>query len=124
VPKLKASAQYNDWVGSVAADVADARSIYSLLIDRALKDESEHPVAISFYVGEAHEPYVSVFLLKSASADHAKEQLSSGSTPKLRKVDLKLSLNEFFTYFKRFDVVLTQRGLDLVDREYDEELPH
>jgi hypothetical protein len=49
--------------------------------------------------------------------------LSNGQKPTLRKEELQLSLDEFFCLFKRFEVVLTQKGLDLSGRDYDE-VPH
>jgi hypothetical protein len=37
---------------------------------------------------------------------------------RVRRVDVELTLEEFFSLFKRFNVVLSRRGLSLIDREY------
>ncbi len=49
------------------------------------------------------------------------DDFNSNAKPiQVRKVEVDLTLEQFFKYFKRFNVVLVQSGLDISGRDYDE----
>jgi len=118
--RLKASVQYGDWEGTAAADGFHSTDFSEYLRDNHLINENEFLLAISFYAGE--HGFISVRALvleKDASYDSVKSFLKSSHGPlKLREISVDVSMEKFFTLFKRFSVVLTWRGLDLRDREY------
>jgi hypothetical protein len=38
---------------------------------------------------------------------------------KVKQIKVEITQEEFFKYFKRFNVVLVERGLDIIGREYE-----
>lgn len=121
---LKASVQYDDWNGTVAADDADQRSFFHLLKEKKAMRDDEYPIAIDLYIAENHggkvqQPIISALLMKSKGFDEAKSEIAKAGKLKLRRVDVEISLNDYMGLFKRFNVVLTRKGLGLQDREYE-----
>jgi len=122
--RFHASVQYNDWIGSAAADNADRRSIGDLLRESGKLREGEFVVGVKLYIGENHDgkvesPYISAQIVEKTDFDTVKEHISATRDPLLvKEVDIDISLDEFFGLFKRFAVTLTPRGLELPGREY------
>ncbi|MCL6655675.1 hypothetical protein A6R70_25855 [Agrobacterium rubi] len=115
---FKAGAQYDDWTGTAAADNQEL-ALYDLLEKRGLKREGEAVVGVNFYSGE-HFISISAYLVEATDAVSAKAYLDSTETPNLRKVDIDdISAEEFLRLFKRFNVVLGKKGLDLSGRDYN-----
>ncbi|HBY9591221.1 hypothetical protein ACYA6D_10640 [Klebsiella pneumoniae] len=103
---FKASAQYDDWKGSVAADGADQEDFSDFLRDKGLLKDGEIVKAISFYSGQR---YLSV------NAYITDDEYG------LRKVRVDMTLDEFFKTFKRFSIRISRKGeLDNQDIEYYE----
>lgn len=92
---FKASAQYDDWKGSVAADNADTADIYNQLKDQGLLKQNETLHAIEFYSG------VNFILVTAYVGNDIKN---------LRKIDLEMTRDDFFRKFKRFKIALSQNG--------------
>lgn len=116
---FKADAQYDDWIGTAAADDNHEMGLYALLEKRGLKRDGEALVGVSFYSGE-HFLSISAYLVEATDAVSAKAYLDGAETPNLRKVDIdNVSAEEFLSFFKRFNVVLGKKGLNLTDREYN-----
>lgn len=97
---FKASVQYDDWKGSVAADDIDVGGFDSVLETKGLKKEDEILFAIKFYSGVN-------FVLTEA--------LVGTDEQNLRKVDTEMTVEEFFKNFKRFSITLSRHG-DLEDK--------
>lgn len=115
---FKAGAQYDDWTGTAAADNQEL-ALYDLLEKRGLKREGEAVVGVNFYSGE-HFISISAYLVEATDAVSAKAYLDSTETPNLRKVDIDdISAEEFLGLFKRFNVVLGKKGLNLSGRDYN-----
>lgn len=115
---FKAGAQYDDWTGTAAADNQEL-ALYDLLEERGLKREGEAVVGVNFYSGE-HFISISAYLVEATDAVSAKAYLDSTETPNLRKVDIDdISAEEFLGLFKRFNVVLGKKGLNLSGRDYN-----
>lgn len=103
-----ASVQYNDFKGSVAADRSDTDSMKEYLVEHghAMGDERVIGCRISFNEnhGDEYEPGVLIYLQKG-SFDEPDNSI--------RAVDIEMSGPKFFSFFKRFCLVLMQDGLDL-----------
>ena len=123
--RFKAHVQYGDWKGTAAADNADKGAITTYMRNAGLLDESEFLVGFEFFVGETRAnvaPYFSAraYVLQADGFENARDAvLAQNPLPVVTK-DLQLDLASFFQLFKRFNVVLTHRGLDLRDKEYVE----
>ncbi|MEL5596358.1 hypothetical protein QDR00_21920 [Serratia ureilytica] len=92
---FKASVQYDDWKGSVAADGADQEDFSDLLRAKGILKEGEVVKGISFYSGGR-------FL--SVSAFITDEEYG------LRKEHIEITLEEFFKTFKRFSIKMSRHG--------------
>lgn len=122
--KFRASVQYNDWKGSAAADGADQHDLTKHLKEKGLLNAGEFVVGVEAWIGENHggpskDPHVTVFVASEDSHDTVKQSLDAAADPlDLRKIELEIGLADFFGLFKRFEIVVTRKGLDLEDREY------
>jgi hypothetical protein len=103
-----ASVQYNDFKGTAAADISDTESMHNYLVGLGLAEGDERVIGyrISFNGnhGKEFEPGVLIYLQKG-----------SFDTPDrvVRAVDLEMAGAKFFSFFKRFSLVLMRDGLDL-----------
>ena len=123
---LQASAQYNDWKGTSAADNLDRNDLIDLLEKRGLLDrDNEFLVGIKLFIGENHggqtkPPYIHCLIYSEETCQNVAESIKSQQGPlNLKSVDIELTIEEFLGLFKRFSVVLTRRGLGLDGREYN-----
>ena len=103
-----ASVQYNDLKGTVAADRSDTESMAQYLVGEGLAAEGERVIGYRISFNENHgneyEPGVLVYLQKGSFDDPDKV---------VRAVDIGMTGPKFFSFFKRFSLVLMQDGLDL-----------
>lgn len=124
--RFRASVQYGDWTGTASADDADANAIRDLLVARGIMNrDKDFLIGITLWIGENHggkvqPPSISAVFFAGNKFDEIEPLLRKKADPiPTRRVDVELTLNEFMGLFKRFAVVLTQRGLDLTHREYE-----
>ena len=122
---LTASTQYDDWKGTVAADNADiAKEIDSVFESTGKVTDDDFLVAFEFFAGENSVHLFGYYHPKSNSAGGWIPSLKkdfeekSGAIP-LKRVQAKLTLEEFFSYFKRFSVVLAQDDIGIIGREVE-----
>lgn len=122
---FRASVQYGDWEGTAAADDADQRTFGRLLEERGLFDPTrEMLIGVELWIGENHggkveKPYLHAVFVEGDRFDNVAPRLKAERDPiKVRRIDVGLTLEEFIGLFKRFSVVITRRGMDLTDREY------
>src|SRR5262249_28598603 len=115
--RFEASVQYNDWVGSAAADDQMPRSLTSLLEERGLLPDGKFVVGATFYSGEQFMS-VRAVVIDSQWYDHVPDALAAGEP--LTSVRVDISAEEFLALFKRFDVAIHRRGLDIAGREFEE----
>ena len=125
---FQAGVQYGDWKGTAAADEYGAGdNTFDELFEAAgdVDKKNELLIAFEFYAGEGYTFLRGYFHPKSDSTDGGwipslNHDFGRNTNPiRVRKVDVKITLDEFFKHFKRFDVVLVQSGLDIIGREYD-----
>ena len=109
-----AGVQYNDFKGSVAADRADNVGLDDYLSGLGLAKPGERFVGcrISFNENSGREisPGVLVYLQAGSFDDPA-------ST--IRAIDVKMPTQKFFSFFKRFDMVMTVKGQTFDHTEVD-----
>jgi len=120
---FQAGTQYGDWKGTAAADGEHAISFEQYLESKGLTREGEFLIAVSFY-SEHEFVYVRAFFYEGPQAlEEVRKKLSKVKDPiPVRAVEVPLTVAEFFSKFKRFNVVLTWRGLQetIEGREYCE----
>ncbi len=109
-----ANTQYNDMKGTAAADDADLGSMTNLLRDRALINDKETVIGVSFYHSEGFT-YVRGLVASLKNLDAIRTMHQTGHTVDnklVRVLRVEISLADFFSLFKRFDVKLSLRGLE------------
>lgn len=125
MPTLTASVQYDDWRGTAAADDADMKSIRSYLTEHGLLSDEEFLIGFEMYSGQQSTPgsrYFSAraFLIKAKDYESAQQAVGAAAELSVATRDLNISLETFLSFFKRFDVILTQKSLSVDGREYTE----
>ena len=113
---MKASTQYNDFVGTTAADISDHSNLTDFLNGRGVDTERYEPIGASFYHG-----YVDFI---SGSIICIDRQESTDNEPYIVKIhfEAEFTHEEFFSLFKRFNAVVTKKYGGYQDREIDEEI--
>ena len=121
---FRASTQYSDWRGTAAAD--DMHESISEQV-RSLDPRGGVLVGISMNdyekLGMADSnPFIYAHIMDVATIDEARERLRTPGPVRLRKVQLDLTMPQFFKFFKRFAIALSRDGI-LTGREceYDED---
>ena len=124
---FNAGVQYNDWKGTAAADSVDKGGLTEFLLAKDLITQADFVVGVEIWVGENHggksvQPSVTVFVLEGRrGAESAAEWIRDNADPlDLKHIPLELTFEEFFGFFKRYNVVIGRRGLQLDGREYRE----
>ena len=123
IEQFKASVQYGDFSGTVAADGADKGDASDWLKTKGIQQEGEFLVGVTLYVGENHgnhkDPVCVEFLLAtSGDHDNFKSMLEAHSGPVVvRRVKAEMPIAEFFGMYKRFSVHVSPHGM-LEGREY------
>lgn len=123
---FKASVQYNDLKGSVAADRSDMGGASKWLTQNGHINEEEYVIGISMYTGENHgvhkDPIFVEFLVSGLKGyENLPEMIQNSGEPiQVRKIQVEMNLTDFFAFFKRFEVTLSISGM-LDDKEYSTE---
>lgn len=112
---FKAGVQYNDFKGTVAADRADNIAMRDFLLEEGIAEDSERVIGYRLVFGGNHgaeieSPGVVIYLQKGSYDD---------PSPVVRAVDVSMTTAKFFSFFKRFDLVMTQKDLPLEGVEVD-----
>jgi hypothetical protein len=121
-----ASVQYNDKLGTAAADRADQNDLNDYLEKKGLINHDEFVLATSLWVGENHggklgHVFVTAYLFKAVGYQNVDEALRAIDGPiPVRTVSLEVTLEEFVAFFKRFEVFLAPKGLNVTGREFKE----
>lgn len=115
-----ASVQYNDYKGTIAADRSDDIRIREILEQKGLISDTERLIGVKLYrgtLGTSDAAFVSInaYKIDIAGSKDIKTHVQNTSDPKVLKVELDISLEEFMNLFKRLSLVLIQK--DLVDLE-------
>jgi hypothetical protein len=119
MPRFSANVQYDDWKGTAAADDADARAIRKYLRENGFLNDGEFLVGFELYSGESHFA-VRAFIVDADDFEGAVKEIAQNPPVHTSIRELPLSRDQFFEMFKRFNIVLTQKGLDLDGVDYRE----
>lgn len=92
---FRAHTQYGDLKGTVSADDADMDSLGKYLRDNSLMSQDETLKGAEFY---SMEHGIDVY----AYIEDSNKQMS--------RIELPLSMEEFFSKFKRFSITLSPKG--------------
>lgn len=109
---MKASVQYNDFIGTVAADASDHISLKTYLEQQGVNTDRFEPIGAEFFRGER------LFQGSIICVDH-----DSGDQNTAVKISLEegISESEFFSLFKRFNVVMTRKYGNFQDLDLQDE---
>ena len=109
---MKASVQYNDYRGTVAADMSDYTFLSDYLKGRGVDVERYEPIGVRFYSG--YSEFVSVDFI---CIDHQLEERKAVTL----KFEKGLSFTEFLDLFKRLEIILTfVKGRDYSDWDLED----
>jgi hypothetical protein len=122
---FRAGVQYGDWKGTSAADeYGQGVGLEEYLEAKKLLKPGERCIAFSFSVGENRRGekmtvYGSAYLVEGVNVQDIQSRFDAEQDAiPVREVSFNLTHDDFVTLFKRFDVMLTLRGLNIKDREY------
>jgi len=114
---FRASVQYNDLKGTAAADRHDKHDLTHYLEEKHLIQDGEMLVGIEMSSLEVHarnqdeEIYVAALVARYPSFDNLQGAMNAGKTLHVRRIRLEMKLNEFFGFFKRFQVSISNGGI-------------
>jgi hypothetical protein len=114
---FKARTQYNDFVGTSAADGADVVDFEKWMRKNGHMRDGELLVGIELWAGEYHgeqkDPvHVNALLMQPGDHDSVKAAIEAAKGPiPVRQESIEMNLKDFFALFKRFSVSFSRRGL-------------
>lgn len=100
---MRATVQYEDFIGSAAADISDHFSLAEFLQQHNVDTERFQAIGAEFYSGYSDYFSVSVICIDSDHSNDDKKHLVSIS------FENDITKDEFFDLFKRFNVVITKK---------------
>lgn len=103
---MKATAQYDDFIGTGAADISDHFTLNDFLNEKGVNTEIYSAIGASFYHGE-HGFFMASIICKDLVQ-------STENSPYYVKLSFEddITYPQFFNLFKRFSVDVTTRFLD------------
>lgn len=113
---MKASVQYNDFIGTSAADISDHTNLNEFLASRGVDTDRYDAIGASFYAG-----YSDFFSASIICIDNEQSTADKKHIVKIR-FEAEFDKDEFFDLFKRFDVVISKKYNGYQDQEIDEEI--
>jgi hypothetical protein len=113
---MKVTVQYNDFIGTAAADISDHTDLNKFLASRGIDTDRYEAIGASFYYG-----YSDFF---SASIICIDRQQSTKSNKFITKISFEdeFDREEFFDLFKRFNVVISTKHGNYSELEVKEEI--
>jgi hypothetical protein len=113
---MKANVQYNDFLGTAAADIADGFDLDQFLLDRGIDVVRYKAIGANFYHG-----YSDFF---SASIICLDQEKSTEQNPYIVAISFEAEFTHenFFNLFKRFNVVINKKYNGYGDFDLKEEI--
>lgn len=113
---FRAGVQYNDFKGSVAADISDNVALHDYLVSLGKAEEGERVIGFRISSGESRgTPVADVSLV--AYLLHSAEFVPAPTN--VRAVEVRVTPGEALRFFKRFDLVATRSGVDFSNTRVD-----
>lgn len=113
---MKASVQYNDFIGTAAADRSDSGWIDRILKERGVDIERFEAIGVSFYSGYSQFFSASIICLDKEKSTEKKDYIVSIG------FENEFTREQFFNLFKRFKVIITNKYQGFENHEIDEEI--
>lgn len=113
---MKASTQYNDFIGTSAADISDHANLISFLNGRNVDTNRFNPIGASFYHGYSDFFTASIICIDNERSEKEKPYIVNLS------FENEFNHEEFFNLFKRFHVVISKKYDGHQDKIVDEEI--
>lgn len=111
---MKADVQYNDFKGTAAADISDHRTLQDLLILKKVDIEKYESFGATFYSGYSDYFDASVICRDLEKSTQEKSHIV--------EFHFEITKDEFFEFFKRFNVVIHEAHDKDSDKEPDESI--
>jgi len=106
---MKATVQYNDYVGSTAADISDHTTLEKYLEEINVDTKRFHPIGARFFTSYGDGCNASII---------CKDVADNNSLVELRLDEM--SISEFLSLFKRLEIILHLKGYE--DRNIDKSI--
>lgn len=107
--KIKASTQYDDFVGTAAADISDYQHLEDYLAANGVDTERYKVIGIEFYAS-----YSEFVFVRFICEDKESQEIKTIGFEK------NITKDEFFNFFKRFNVIVTKKHIGIEGREMDD----
>lgn len=107
--EIKASVQYNDFVGTSAADISDYVNLDQYLTSKGVDTTKYQPIGVEFFSSYSDRVHIRFICIEA-------------ETQEIKAIGFKkdITKDEFFDLFKRFDIILTKKYIDVSGRELDD----
>ena len=113
---MKANTQYNDFIGTSAADISDDSNLDTFLKARGVDTERYQSIGAEFFSGYAHHFSASIICIDHENSTSDKKHIVELS------FEVEVSREEFFNMFKRFSVIITNKYGGYQNQEVDEQI--
>jgi hypothetical protein len=126
--KFRAGTQYGDWKGTAAADEPGVDNAFDELFEATGEVEPDKEIMIGFEFSNLEGSFYLTGYFHRKPAENKSgwyptlnEQFQRENGPiKVKTVRVEITLEEFFKHFKRFNVVMVDKALDIVGRDYED----
>lgn len=108
---MEAKTQYNDYLGTAAADIADGYDLNDFLKSRGVDIERYEAIGAKFYHGYAEFFSASILCIDKESIERKIVSLN---------FEEKFNHEQFFNLFKRFDVMVIKKTGDYEKFDIDD----
>ena len=113
---MKADVQYNDFIGTSAADISDHTDLNKYLESRGVDTNRYNSIGARFYSSYDFSFSASIICIDKQKSTTEKQHIVSISFEK------DIDRDEFFDLFKRFNVVITTQFGAYENKEIDERI--
>ena len=104
--KFTSATQYGDIKGNITMDQQHAKGLHELAKANGVNLNVDFPIAFDLYVGENGFVDLSIYTVKVDDNNYetAKELVDSSDPIPVKKVDINISVDDFFKHFKRINI--------------------
>ena len=108
---MKAKVQYNDYVGTCAADISDHVKLDDILCEWGVDTNRFYPVGVSFFTGDTGQCHLSILCTDNQRNDGKIVKVCNYKKP-------ERTIQDVMAFFKRFEAIVSTENLqnrELVD---------
>lgn len=100
------STQYGDIRGNVTMDEQHAKGLHEIATANGVNIDIDFPIAFDLYIGENGYASLSIYTVKRDNNDYktAKDFVDNHNPIPVNKVDISMSVTDFFKHFKRISI--------------------